>query len=45
MKTTLGRRQEVARRFAEHLKRKYFANLYYEVSTNGNGTHEGRARC
>ncbi len=30
---------EGARQFAEYLKRKYFPNLYYETSTNGNGIH------
>ncbi len=28
---------EGATRFAEHLKRNYFPDLYYEVSTHGNG--------
>ena len=30
---------EGARQFAEFLKRRYFPNLYYETSTNGNGIH------
>ena len=30
---------EGARQFAEYLKRKFFPNLYYETSTNGNGIH------
>ena len=30
---------EGARQFAEYLKKKFFPNLYYETSTNGNGIH------
>ena len=30
---------EGARTFAEYLKEKFFPNLYYEPSTNGNGIH------